>query len=96
MGKLNDKEKLNLVEDFKLNDDLTILSLKYGIHRSSVRGLLKRRGIKLKNFSESRRIYTINENFFDVFNENSLYVLGILYADGYHNEKRKSISLSLK
>jgi hypothetical protein len=96
MGKLTDKQKLELIEDFKINNDLNVLSIKYGIHRSSIRGLLKRRGLKLKNGSESRRIYSINENFFDEFNENSLYVLGILYADGYHNEKRKSIRLSLK
>jgi hypothetical protein len=96
MGKLSDKQKLDIIEDFKLNDDLNMLSLKYGICRSSVRGLLKRRGLTLKNGSESRRKYTINENFFDELNENSLYVLGILYADGYHNEKRKSIRISLK
>lgn len=96
MGKLSDKQKLNLIEDFKLNGDLNMLSLKYGICRSSVRGILKRRGLTLKNGSESRRTYTINENFFDELNENNSYVLGILYADGYHNEKRKSIRISLK
>lgn len=96
MGKLTDSEKINLVNDYRNGIGLNELSLKYGIHRTSVRGLLKRRGEKLKNFSESRRIYTINDNFFEVLNENSLYVLGFLYADGYHNENRKSIRLSLK
>ena len=96
MGKVTDSEKINLVNDYRNGIGLNELSLKYGIHRTSVRGLLKRRGEKLKNFSESRRIYTINDNFFEVLNENSLYVLGFLYADGYHNENRKSIRLSLK
>lgn len=96
MGKLTDTEKITLIDDYRNGIDLNELSLKYKIHRTSVRGLLKRRGEKLKNFSESRRIYTINENFFDELNENSSYVLGFLYADGYHNEKRKSIRLSLK
>jgi hypothetical protein len=96
MGKLTDIEKLNLIEDHKNGIDLNLLSTKYGIHRSSVRGLLKRRGEKLLNFSESRRKYDINEYFFNTLNENSVYVLGFLYADGYHNEKRKSVRLSLK
>jgi hypothetical protein len=96
MGKLTDSEKIRLIDDYRNGNDLNELSLKYKIHRTSVRGLLKRRGEILKNFSESRRIYTINENFFDELNENSSYVLGFLYADGYHNEKRKSIRLSLK
>jgi hypothetical protein len=96
MGKLSDKEKLDLVDEYRSGVDLNELSLKYKIHRSSVRGLLKRRGEKLKNGSESRRKYTINENFFDTLNEYNLYVLGFLYADGYHNEKQKRIRLGLK
>jgi hypothetical protein len=96
MGKLNDIQKLELVNDYRSGVDLNQLSLKYGIHRTSVRGLLKRRGETLKNGSESRRRYNINENFFDEFNKNNMYFLGLLYADGYHNEKRKNIRLALK
>ena len=37
------------------------------------------------------RKYKVNENYFDVLNENSSYWLGFLYADGYVRMKdRKS------
>jgi Mor family transcriptional regulator len=44
MGKLTDTEKITLIDDYRNGIGLNELSLKYKIHRTSVRNLLKRRG----------------------------------------------------
>ena len=43
---------------------------------------------KLRSQSEAQKVYTINETFFDCIDtEEKAYFLGILYADGYNDEK---------
>ena len=59
--------------------------------------MLKRNGYEAKSASELKRKYPIQEDFFDVIDtEEKAYVLGLLYADGYNNTDRNSVSLSLK
>lgn len=59
--------------------------------------LLRRHGYKAKTQSELQRKYPIEEDFFDeIDTEEKAYVLGLLYADGYNNTDRNSVSLGLK
>lgn len=45
----------------------------------------------------SLRIYTLNEEYFDVVDTpNKAYILGLLYADGYNNTKQNIIRLKLQ
>lgn len=56
---------------------------------------MKKHGIQ-KSISESKRKYTLNENYFDeIDTPNKAYILGFLYADGYNNRINNSIVLSL-
>lgn len=49
----------------------------------TVRAILLRRGIKLRNLSEASMKYTCNDSFFsNIDNEIKAYWLGALYADG--------------
>lgn len=46
--------------------------------------------------SNKSRKYTLNKRFFDnIDDEEKAYFLGFLYADGYNNEKKGTIELSL-
>ena len=69
----------------------------YNISSVAVNALLRRNGYKAKSQSELRRKYNIDETFFDVIDtEEKAYFLGFLYADGYNNTDRNSVTLSLK
>lgn len=55
-----------------------------GIHQSSVSDLLKRHGVKACRKPGPRRIYTLNERYFeDIHAPEQAYWLGFLAADGY-------------
>lgn len=42
------------------------------------------------------RKYEINENYFDIIDtEHKVYTLGFLYVDGYNNEKKNIVKISL-
>lgn len=67
-----------------------------GFCQYSVLDNLRRYGCKIRTISEGRRRYETNEHFFDeIDTEEKAYILGFLYADGYNNEKRGAIKLSL-
>lgn len=46
---------------------------------------------------KGRRLYTYNENYFDIIDSNrKAYWLGWLYADGYNNSKKYTVSLEIQ
>jgi hypothetical protein len=52
--------------------------------------------LKLKRSYTIRRTYKINEHYFDTIDSNDkAYFLGLLFADGYNNQKHGLISISL-
>lgn len=96
--RLNDQQKIELVEKYNSGEfTCRDLSKQYGITSQAISGLLNRRGIKVNNNqSELQRKYTLNEDYFDYIDtEEKAYFLGLLYADGYNNEQRGTIILSL-
>ncbi len=68
----------------------------YGVSYSTILRILDKRNIKRHKMSDIKRQYDINETFFDVIDtEEKAYILGMLYADGYNNEKSYKVKLSL-
>ena len=68
----------------------------YGVKRYKINYILKKNNIQ-KSFSESRRKYNIDINYFDeIDTPNKAYILGFLYADGYNNRINNTVVLSLK
>src|SRR3972149_2972106 len=51
------------------------MARKLGLGKTTVDRWSSELGLKFKK-------HTVNENFFNEFNENSAYVLGLIYADG--------------
>ena len=68
----------------------------YGVKRYKINYILKKNNIQ-KSFSESRRKYNLDINYFDeIDTPNKAYILGFLYADGYNNRINNTVVLSLK
>lgn len=85
------------IKEMYLEDNLTPSQIgeRFNSKRYQVNYLLKKYGIQ-KSISESKRKYSLNENYFDeIDTPNKAYILGFLYADGYNNRINNSIVLSL-
>lgn len=95
--RLTIQEKINLVNDFQnITQNTSELAKKYGITTNAICGLLHRRGFETNYYKTCGQKYDINEAFFDnIDTEEKAYILGLLYADGYNNEYRNSVNLSL-
>ena len=73
------------------------LSKKYNICQSSILKILRAGNVDIKDNSHCKRYYKINEHYFDnIDDEHKAYWLGLLFADGYNQECRNSIILTLK
>lgn len=94
--RLTDSEKVEACSLYEAGEHtFASLARRYGISPSAMKGLLNRRGYIAKPTSELTRKYTIDEEYFDTIRENQAYILGFLYADGYHNTNRNTVVLSL-
>lgn len=96
--RLSHEEKTQLFEMFETGKySGNQLTNYFPISQVAINGLLRRNGYAAKSASELKRKYPIVEDFFDVIDtEEKAYILGLLYADGYNNTDRNSVSLGLK
>lgn len=67
---------------YNRGETTTFLSKEYGCSKTKILQVLKCNRILTRNRSEQKRIYNLNENVFNELNENSLYWLGFIAADG--------------
>lgn len=97
MGKLIKEEIEEIKNLYLIGTKVKPLSDKFQVSAVAIRGLLKRRGITIrKDNLIANKKYDANEDYFDVVDdENKSYILGLLYADGYNNEERNTVTLSL-
>lgn len=95
--KLSDQDKIDIVNEYKSGISGLQLSRKYKVSCSSIFSILRKRNIDIRGNSIVSRKYTINENYFKkIDSEDKAYFLGLLYADGYNNEKVGSVTLTLQ
>ena len=96
--RLNHQEKSDLFRMYETGNYTAVeLSQLFPITNVAISALLKRNGYQAKSQSELQRKYPIQEIFFDDINtEEKAYILGLLYADGWNQTERNSVSLSLK
>ena len=96
--RLNHQEKSDLFMMYETGNYTAVeLSQLFPITNVAISALLKRNGYQAKSQSELQRKYPIQEIFFDDINtEEKAYILGLLYADGWNQTERNSVSLSLK
>lgn len=64
---------------------------------TTVREILVENNVHIKNMSEAKRIYNINENYFNnIDTPNKAYILGLLYADGNRSGCSNTIAIRLQ
>lgn len=85
-----------IIEKYKKGKSLASLGREYNSTHSVISKILKENNIELRNSSESKRKYKINEHCFDlVETEEQFYFLGFFFADGYNDEKRGKLILTI-
>lgn len=71
----------------------------WGYGQKVVETLLKKAGIKKRNYTESKqitRLYPLDDNFFTVQSSDMAYILGFIASDGNVALKENSISIQLQ
>lgn len=97
--KLNDSQKIEIVEKYKTGKyNCNTLGKEYGISRTTVNAMLRRRGVAINNdLSLLKRKYTINDNYFDKIDaEDKAYWFGWLCADGTNTRSRNHVAMTLQ
>jgi intein-encoded DNA endonuclease-like protein len=65
-------------------------------NQSNINSHLKRMNVSIRKPFEIRK-YTLNKDYFKVINtQKKAYILGLLYADGYNQETKNQIRLTLQ
>lgn len=86
-------------ELYKLFDEdtftFTKLATRFGVSVSNISSHFRRQKFRETNPRVRRRLYTLDETYFDTLTPNSAYFLGLLYADGCHTPSAYAINLTL-
>ena len=86
-----EKQLLNkILEDYNNGISVPALNSKYGYSNTVLYRELRENNIKIKTTSEASRKYDINMDFFRSINENSMYWMGFILADGSFQKSTRS------
>lgn len=87
----------DIIKRYKSGESLQKIGTDYHCDPSKISCILKDNNIHILDSSECHRIYTLNENYFDVIDTpNKAYILGLLYADGNRDGSSNTISICLQ
>lgn len=98
MKRIDDKTRKEIVDYFlSKNESSTEIGKIYNVSNSTVNTILREFGLNQPNKGRFIKKYFQNDNYFDnIDNEHKAYWLGWLYSDGYNNEDRGIVVLSLQ
>lgn len=83
-----------IISEYKKGKTLSALGREFGVSYSTIRNLLKRKGIKTKG---NKRNFPRDEFYFsNIDSKEKAYWLGFLYADGCVHSNSNEISITLK
>ncbi|MBQ3422030.1 MAG: hypothetical protein IJH34_10250, partial [Romboutsia sp.] len=72
----------NFKREYKEGKSLTKIAEKYNVSRQTILDYISEEKVKSRNYSETSRIYSLDEDYFNKINEIKAYQLGIFYAIG--------------
>ena len=82
-NKFDKETELEICEKYLNGLSCDSLGQIYNCGGNTIRNILKRNHYKVKTVSEGKRIYSLDQNYFDVIDtEDKDYFLGWLFADG--------------
>lgn len=90
--KINTQEIISLYNDYSVSQIASI----YNVSKKTILNLLHDNNVKMRDAKLCHRKYMLNEFYFDTIDsQEKAYILGLLWADGYNDEKGH-ISISLQ
>jgi intein-encoded DNA endonuclease-like protein len=94
--KISNNDIKYIIQQYQNNISVLDLAYKYNVDQSTIRRILNKNNIKLNGVPGQRRIFEVNDCFFDeIDTAEKAYLLGFLFADGYIYNKNNSITLGL-
>lgn len=85
-----------IISQYKEGDSSSIIGDSLNVGPEIIRRVLIQNDVDRREHTDSSRIYTLNENFFDnIDSSNKAYFLGFLYADGNVSKENNTIRLRL-
>jgi len=89
--------KKDIIDKYLEGNSCQIIADIYNSNSSSILNILKENNVERRSPEESKRIYSLDINFFDsIDSEEKAYFLGFLYADGNVSSTSNAIRLELK
>ena len=90
-------EHQKVIELYKSGMSQIKIGKLYSVDRTTISRILRKNNVELRDPSHRKRIYSLNENYFDeIDSPNKAYILGLLYADGCNYPPKNSVSLTLQ
>ena len=87
---LSEQDKLDIIQKYKENGNAKGLAREYKVCHTTIRRLLAKNQIKIKN------TYELDDNYFEnIDSEDKAYILGFIYADGHNNKLGTRITIGL-
>lgn len=85
-----------IISDYINGKGYTIIAKEYGVGYKTIKTILEKNNVEIRDISHSQRIYDIDENYFDdIDTPDKAYILGILYADGNINTSSGHFTISI-
>ena len=93
-----DSEEVEIGKLYQHGFSAKAIMRSYGYeHHASIVAAIKRQGIEIRSNHDANRLYSVNQNFFDVIDtEEKAYILGFAYADGSTYKRSFIITLSAR
>jgi hypothetical protein len=96
MWKLTVDQKSSVVSRYSDGESSEVLGLEYGVSAVAIRGIVRRRGGKMRSYSDAARTGTRDDFSFHAITDDSAYWSGFMMADGCVYKNAIAIVLSIK
>ena len=91
------EEHYKVVELYESGLSQITIGKMYAVDRTVISRILRKNNVTLRDASNRKRKYNLNENYFDTIDtHNKAYILGLLYADGCNYPPARNINISLQ
>ena len=85
-----------LRKEYKEGLSANELAIKYGMSRQTVLNYIVEYGDDIRTYSETSRLYELNEDYFDSINKDNAFILGIMFAIGRLNSAVNNYFIDFK
>lgn len=93
---LTEDDKKKILERYNNGESPKSICKDFHVTSSKIPEVVREMGYPTRSISQARRIYKIDESYFDnIDNQNKAYIIGLLIADGSRSSIGHAISISL-